>query len=354
MKRVSLLDLAPGMIVGREVLSREGTILLEKGVRLTRGKIVTLHYWGVQSLCIEEDDTREAQQASRGTNLPMAAFLNEYMDTIEAIRNTFEHIRCFKEVPIMKMEELVDQKISLLVDTVGVLDYLYEIRLHSDYTFQHSLNVAITAGILGKWCNYRGVELKNLIIAALLHDIGKIFIPLTVLDKPDRLSSGEFEVIKQHPGEGYRLAKGADQLPDHVRLGILQHHERLDGSGYPAGLAGGDIHPYAKVIAIADIYDAMTSDRPYRRRLTPLAALETIAEEMYNKLDAGFCLTFLDSMRNHFTGNSVLLSNGQSAKIIILNNKDRFWTKPVVCIPNGTLIDLQKVELSIVDLIQEG
>lgn len=353
MSRVSIHDLAPGMIVGRAVMTREGRILLESGARLTRAIIVSLHFWGIHSIYIEDGADR-ARGIPASANPPTAAFLSQYMETIDAVRGSFEHIRRFKEVPIMQMDELADQKVSLLIETVGVLDYLYDIRLHSDYTFQHSLNVAIIAGIVGKWRGCRGQELKHLIIAALLHDIGKLIIPSAVLDKPGKLSESEFELIKMHPREGYRLAKDADKLPDEVRLGILQHHERADGSGYPAGLAGDDIHAFAKVIAIADIYDAMTSDRTYRRRLTPLAALETIAEQMYEKLDTAVCITFLDNMKNHFTGNEVLLSNGQHAKIIILNNKDRFWTKPVVCAPNGELIDLQKEGLSVVDLIQEA
>jgi HD-GYP domain-containing protein (c-di-GMP phosphodiesterase class II) len=150
------------------------------------------------------------------------------------------------------------------------------------------------------------------------------------------------------------LIKHLPQISDEAKAGVLQHHERLDGSGYPYGLTDGDINQYAKIIAIADIYDAMTSERPYRRRLTPLAAMEAIADQMYEKLETGICLTFLDNLQDFFTGNSVLLSNGQRAKIIVLSGQDRFWTKPLVCGANGTLLDLQHEEISIVDLIAEG
>lgn len=353
MKKLSVQDLVPGMIVDREVISEEGVVLLERGTRLTPWQITNLRSWQIPHILIDETQPLIENVASP-SSLSAAAFLGEYVRTVDAIRHTFEHIRVFREVPVLEMEELVDQRITLLADTVGILDYLYEIRLHSDHTFQHSLNVAIVAAVLGRWRKYQGAELKNLILAGLLHDIGKLFVPLTVLDKPDTLSAREYEVIKRHPQEGYKLVHGEQRLAEETKLGILQHHERRDGSGYPAKLVGDEIHPYAQIIAIADIYNAMTSDRAYRRRMTPLAALEAISEQMHEKLETGVCLTFLDNMRELFTGNSVILSTGQRAKIIVLNTRDRYWTKPVVCIPSGMMLDLQKEEISIVELIEEG
>ncbi len=341
------------MLVDREVVSPEGVVLLEKGVRLTSWQIVNLRNWQIPSIFI--DETRPAlPDAAPPSGLTAAAFLGEYVRTVDAVRHSFEHIRVFREAPVLEMEELVNHRITLLADTVGVLDYLYEIRLHSDHTFQHSLNVAIISAVVGRWLKIQGAQLKNLILAGLLHDIGKLFVPLSVLDKPGSLSPREYEVIKRHPHEGYRLVHDEPRVAGSVKLGILQHHERQDGSGYPNKLAGDDIHPFAKIIAIADIYDAMTSDRAYRRRLTPLAALDAIAGQMHDKLDPKVCVTFLDNMREYFTGNSVILSTGQRAKIIILNHRDRNWTKPVVCTPGGMMLDLQKEEISIVELIEEG
>lgn len=349
MKKTAVKDLVPGMLVSREVLSGNGVVLLESGTRLTDWQIVNLRNWRIDHIYILADNNAETQGIS-----PATSFLGEYVRTVDAIRNAFEHIRLFREVPVLEMEELAEQRIPFLADTVGVLDYLYEIRMHSDHTFQHSLNVAIIAAIIGRWQKYQGVEFKNLILSALLHDIGKLFVPLTVLDKPGSLSPGEFAIIKKHPLEGYALLKDIPRIDESTKLGILQHHERLDGSGYPTRLHGDAIHDFAKIIAIADIYNAMTSDRAYRRKMMPLVALETIAAQMHEKLATGYCITFLDNMRECFTGNSVLLSTGQRAKIIVLNNRDRYWTKPIVCALDGKMLDLQKEEIDIVDLIEEG
>lgn len=354
MKRVKTNDLFPGMFVDRAVLSGEGVVLLDRGIHLTKAHINSLQRWGVPFLYIDESKDIPAARPD-GSKLTAGEFLEKYIETIEIIKNAFHHIRYFKEVPIAQMRELAEERIPLLAETAGVIEYLYEIRLHSDYTFQHSLNVAVIAGILGKWRTYKGTALKNLIFAGLLHDIGKIAIPLAILDKPSKLSPKEFEIIKQHSQSGYQLVKDSALVPDSTKLGILQHHERLDGSGYPDGMKGSRIHDYAKIIAVADIYDAMTADRSYRRRLTPLAALESISDQMYEKLETGICMTFLDNMRDYHSANSVLLSNGQRAKIIVLSTDNRRWTKPVVCIANGTLIDLQnEEEISVVDLYEEG
>ncbi len=351
MKIIATQDLVPGMVIGREVLTPDGVVLLEKGTCLSEWQIANLRNWQIPHVHIAG---RTTLAGGPSASLSTAAFLGEYVRTVDAVRHAFEHIRLFREVPVLAMEELAEERITFLAETVGILDYLYEIRIHSDHTFQHSLNVAIIAAILGRWRKYRGRDLKNLILSALLHDIGKLFVPLSVLDKPGALSPGEFALIKNHPLEGYRLVKDETRLAESAKLGILQHHERLDGSGYPSRLVGDEIHDYAKIIAIADIYNAMTSDRAYRRRLTPLTALETIAGQMHEKLATGLCITFLDNMRERLTGNSVLLSTGQRAKIIVLNNRGRHWTQPVVCAPDGKMLDLQEEDISIVDLIEEG
>jgi len=348
MRLVHTKDLTPGMIVGCDVISEDGVILLAKGVCLSKSHIATLQNLGITMLYVDTEESNEIDNKKAAR----AYFIKEYIKTIGIIVNAFEDIKYFKEVPIFEMRELADQRIKLLINTIGVLDYLQELRLYNGDTFQHSLNVAILAGVLGKWLGYEKEKLKNLILAGLLHDIGKLFVPLSILDKPHMLSSWEFEVIKKHPQEGYRLIADSNKVPENVKLGILQHHERMDKSGYPLGLEGDKIHDYAKIIAIADIYDAMTSDRPYRRRMTPLAVIEEISAQMYSKLDAALCLTFLNNVKNHFQGSDVILSNGQKAKIIILN--ENLWTKPIVCTADGRVIDLQDNEISILDLIEEG
>lgn len=350
MRSILIENLTPGMLLSAEVTAGEHEVkLLERGTRLTSSYINKIKSWGISSLCVGNGKERIGKRAIEIKRTRVDFFKN-YTETMNRVIEAFRHIQKFKEVPILELRELADHKIILLAETIGAIDYLYEMQRHSEHTFQHSLNVAIITGILGKWCNYQGKELKNLILAGLLHDIGKLAVSLSVLDKPGKLTSEEFEAIKRHSGEGYQLIQGLEQIPNSVKLGILQHHERLDGSGYPIGLHGDEIHHDAKIIAIADIYEAMTSDRVYRRRVTPFEALDTIANQMFSGLEPGICLTFLNNIRDSLIGSNVVLSTGQIAKIVAFNIRHKHCTKPIVCMHNGKMVDLQKDEIHIVEV----
>jgi len=337
MRSIKTTDLASGMMVGREVVSSEGITLLAKDTCLTKTQIDKLPSWGVQFLCIND-----------GMNAK-AGFMEKYEEVIEAVEQFFETVRQSGQIPIMEMHELVDQIISPLINITGVLDYLYEVKLHSNYTFQHSVHVAVITGIFSRWLNYSGDEYRNLVIAGLLHDIGKISVPLSILNKPGKLLDSEFSIIKKHSEAGYKLFKESDEISEGMKMGVLQHHERIDGSGYPFGVQGSEIHAYAKIIAVADIYDAMTSDRVYHRKRTPFAVMEVIKEEMHNKLDASICLPILTNMQNYFIGSDVLLSNGQKANIIAMTFQA--CMTPMVLTYEGLFLDLRTENIRIVDLI---
>jgi putative nucleotidyltransferase with HDIG domain len=350
MKLIFTKDLVPGMLMGKDAKDGNGFLkLLTKGTILNQSQINYLKKWGLSFLCIE-DPVEETEGKGVAVSMTKEEFQKIYQQTLNQIANTFQHIKKFKEVPIAEMQELADQKIMLLVETIGALEYLQDIRSHSEHTFQHSLNVAIVAGILGKWCDYKGAKLKNLILAGLLHDIGKLAVPLSILDKPGRLSAEEFKVIKSHPQKGYEMVKADAGVTEDVKMGIWQHHERIDGSGYPRGLAGDEIYAGAKIISIADVYDAMTTDRVYRNKMTPFEALDIVADDMFERLEPDICLTFLDNMRDYLVGSSVKLSNGQKAKVIAFNARDKYFTKPIVCMRNGKLLDLQSAEVCIVGI----
>lgn len=350
MKLIFINDLVPGMLTAQDVRTEEGLLkLLSKGAVLNQSQINKIKNWGLATLYIEEfgDDTEGKGIA---LSLTRDEFVKFYKETVLQITDAFRHIEKFHEVPIIKMQELAEERVSLLIDTIGALEYLREIRGHSEHTFEHSLHVAVVAGIIGKWYGYKGSALKNLVLAGLLHDIGKMFVPLSILDKPGRLTVEEFAVIQQHPAQGYQILKDDERISKSVKLGIWQHHERIDGSGYPCRLTDHEICEEAKIIAVADVYDAMTADRVYRRKMTPFQALDIMAEEMFVKLEPDICLVFLDNMREYLTGSHVALSNGQKAKVIAFNSKYRYFTKPVVCMKNGDLLNLQSAKIDIVSV----
>ncbi|WP_346355572.1 HD-GYP domain-containing protein [Azotosporobacter soli] len=346
MNLISTKDLVPGMCIENDMVDAEGLVkLLAKGAVLDQAQIERLGNWGAY---VRVDDAEAAARRQElAENKARTEFVNSYKETIEKITYTFRQLERNRSVPIVEILEIVDQKINFLVESIGALDYLHGIRCHSEHTFNHALNVAVLTGILGKWCGYKEAELRNLILAGLLHDIGKLVLPLAVLDKPGRLSAEEFAIIKTHPREGYRVVEADGQIGENVKQVILQHHERMDGSGYPRGMVGAEIHEAAKIVSIADVYDAITSDRPYQKKATPFKALDILREEMFEKLEPNICMIFLDSMRDYFTGSRVLLSNGEKAKIISFTPNVKSFTKPVVCMSSGVLVDLQTTDIYI-------
>jgi putative nucleotidyltransferase with HDIG domain len=154
----------------------------------------------------------------------------------------------------------------------------------SAWTAGHSERVAELALKIGKSLNLNSNSIENLQRAAFLHDIGKIGVPLAVLDKPSKLSEEEFHLIKRHPGLGAKIIQPINAFKTITPM-IAQHHERFDGKGYPVGLAGEEIHQGARILAVADVYDALSSDRPYRKGMVIEATLELIQKEAGGQFD---------------------------------------------------------------------
>jgi len=323
-------NLEPGMLLTESVISDTGKILLKPGVRLTKKNIKKLSKWRTISVNVKLPSKIPPLQHK---------FLTTYKETLNLVAATFEKISAFGEVPIKQCEELVENYIDLMTNVTGIISILHRVKSHNEYTFEHSLNVAIISGVIGRWLGLTGKNLKDLILTGLLHDIGKFLIPPKILNKPSKLTDEEMKIIKTHSAHGYRLLRNCDELSPKVKLGILQHHERQDGSGYPQGLKGENIHIYANIVAIADIYDAMSSKRVYRRQLPPFVVFETLLEQMFEKLNPKVCLTFLANIRRFMMGSLVLLSDGSQAKIVLLN--DLLRIRPVVQLENGDLIDLE-------------
>ena len=269
---------------------------------------------------------------------------NEITGTVKDI---FQQARYFKTIPVEQIAELSDKSIPLLVKTPGVLNILQMIQDKDNYTFNHSVHVAVICGILGRWINYGNTN--ELVMAGLLHDIGKTQIPLEVLNKPDKLTEPEMQIMKLHTTLGWEMCKDNNQIPKHILRGIIEHHERLDGSGYPHRKSGDDISLFGRIIAIADLYHAMTSNRVYRRAMTPFHVLRELFSEMFGKLDPAMCTLFISNIRETLVGYTVALNDGTQAKVIHIDAKRQ--VKPVVQTLDGQYIDLESTNLDIVEII---
>lgn len=209
----------------------------------------------------------------------------------------------------------------------------------SDVIYRHGVNVASLCILLGIWLGMSEAQIKLLAYSAMLHDCGKTKIDAEVLNKPRKLTNNEFKMVKKHAVLGYDMVKKLQYIDKSVSYGVLMHHERLDGSGYPLGIREDKIHPFAKIIAIADVFDAINSDREYKNKKAPFEALRIVQEESLGKLDYEYVQVFLKHIMNYYLGEEVVLNNGDRCRILQMNIND--IQRPLL-IKDGEFVDLTK------------
>ncbi|MCR5508916.1 MAG: HD-GYP domain-containing protein [Lachnospiraceae bacterium] len=212
------------------------------------------------------------------------------------------------------------------------------IKVSDEYTFKHSVDVATMAMVIGQNYGLGKDELRELGVSGLLHDLGKSQIPLEVLNKPGKLDDKEFELMKQHSLFGFKILKEKNQFSDAVLKGVLQHHEKINGRGYPLGVTDEAIHKYAKIIAVADVYDALVTERPYKKAFQKREAVEMILA-MTQELDMQSMLSFLSCVILYPVDSIVTLSSGEPCKVV-KNNQTNCLRPTVVGLKTGKLYDL--------------
>lgn len=351
-RKVLLQEIIPGMELGTEILHPASGKRLKEGTVLTEQLLAQLKGGKVVSLDIRQrEEWPDFLAQSLDEPAEKKRFLSVYMETVQVVKDAFQDMRVCERLSMDEMEQLVQGMILPMLNYRGIIHNLYELHACDEYTFHHSVKVALLCGMIGKWMGYSDEQVRQLALAGLLHDVGKSRIPIELLTKPGKLSEDEMAVMRQHVARGYDLLHGAGKpVAWPVACGMLQHHERLDGSGYPHKSGAEEIHPYARIVAVADVYDAMTSDRVYRKRHTPFTVLKILTEEMFGKLDPDVCTTFMNNIRDYLIGNRVKLSDGRLAEVVALHQP--MATRPVVRTQDGVFIDLESEKgIVIVDIL---
>ena len=225
--------------------------------------------------------------------------------------------------------------IALSDDPVHTFRMLRRVRRYDDLTYIHSLNVAILCHEFANWMHMPEEEQDILTLAGLLHDVGKMGIPGKIIKKAGSLTEEEYEQIKQHPQKGYDFLK-KHPLDERIMNAALMHHERCDGSGYPKGLKADDIDDFAKIVAIADYYDALTSARVYREPHCPFEVFRMLQQER-EKFDPTYLAVFMEGVGSFYIGCEVVLSNQKRARIVDTNPTDQ--SNPIVKM-DGLIVNL--------------
>lgn len=366
-------ELEPGMITADDIFRPNGTLLIPKHTTLNDLMIAKLPLYNIIEVAILDGPiekthidmdkiVEQAKKNSAAKQMPtevssyaqkvksseeFKSFHTSYYSIISMIDSDICDFIAGKAE--LDTEKLIDSTLSLLQgSSIHIFDMLHNIQVLEDSVFMHSINVALIAVTIGKWVALPENDIRNLALAGLLHDIGKTTIPDELLNKPGKLTDEEFDIIRSHPKRGYDLIREA-KLDVRIKEACLLHHERCDGSGYPFALSSNKISPYAKIIAIADVYDAMTSPRSYRPALCPFKAIQIFESDGLYKYDPKFIMTFLEHIGAAYLNNKVLLNDGRTGEIVMLNKLT--LSKPMIKCENE-FIDLSRhPELSIESII---
>lgn len=315
MRLISLSHCQPGMKLGKNIYNEEGRVLLSANMELTSTIIRRLDVFGIDFLYVFDDLTEDV-------TVPDMIREETRIKTMATIRSSFRSLmtdthqrrssnRFDKDLKIaldMILEDLSSHKDGMIM--------LMNISLTDHYLFQHSMNVCIFACMIGMSKKYSREELATFGLGALLHDLGKTQIPQEILNKKGQLTKDEFEIIKKHTEMGYQILKNEANIPLLTAHCAFQHHERLDGSGYPRGIKGSEIHDYAQWIGLVDSFDAMTTHRVYRKTMLPHQAIEVIYTGSGTLYDKEKIEIFRDKVAMYPIGISVKLHSGEVGVVV--------------------------------------
>ena len=358
MKRVKTSELKPGMVLASDVYNYQDQLVLSAGMVLTEKAIKILSFYSIFFVRVEDpkalEPKKEVVQESYSSRV-------RHSEAFKRYKEAFEH-----NVELMKilMEDFVEEEpteeavnavvnnaIQMLEDKQSdsnVFDMLHNMREYDDQTYAHSLNVALICNVLAKWLGMSEKDQKLAFTCGILHDVGKLKIPSEVINKQDKLTKEEYELIKTHTIEGYNHIRNLD-IDDHIKKTVLMHHERYDGTGYPLGTKGDEIDKFARICAIADVYEATTSARKYRGASSPFHVVDIFEKEGLKQYDTHMVMTFLEKIVDNYMLNRVRLTNDMEGEIVYINKNA--LSRPVVkC--GDKFIDLSKEkDISIKELI---
>ncbi|BBH22395.1 HD family phosphohydrolase [Paenibacillus baekrokdamisoli] len=246
-----------------------------------------------------------------------------YEQSIKQVVNTskelFQSIRTSGKIPLLDIQKNILPAVQQASEQANVFQLFEAVKATDEYTYQHNIGVGILSTLIGRWLHLTESEIAILSLAATLHDIGKVKVPIEILNKPGKLTDDEFALIKKHTVYGYELLKDTIGIDQRIPLVALQHHERNDGKGYPLGLKEGKIEFFSRIVAVADIFHAMSSKRPYHDPLPFHEIVGQMRRGIFGELDPSIVSVFLANIVKRMVGENVVLTDGRVGEVVSLN-----------------------------------
>lgn len=340
MKRILTIKAKEGMIVAGDVYTTNNHLIISRGTVLTEAIIDRLKYYSIFDFFVEEEEPKKLSSYDQDElermifqeykieagsyydkikkTVEFEAFEKNFQESVKEIKDSINAV-VYKSSDV-KVDELLHSVKRITDDfkpDISLFDMMHCIEGYDDLTYIHSVNVALICRVIGMWMGYSSEECDVLTICGLFHDIGKVMIPKEVITKPERLTATEYAIVQTHTIHGYNLLKDMD-LDERIKLAALQHHEKCDGRGYPSRLRYNEIDSFSRIVSIADVYDAMTSNRIYRKGICPFEVI-SLFEDNIDAYDPKVLFVFLERIANSYVNTEVILNGDMEGKIVMIN-----------------------------------
>lgn len=314
-----------GMILGKSLHNASGEMLLSEGKEMIPLYIERIQKLRINGVYINDSISEDIEIQ----NVISDEVRNKAVQGVKSIlTHSVSDNPTDKTAAIVKAKEIVESIMAEILKNSDLMVNMVDLKVFDEYTYYHSVNVAVLSTVVGVAIGMNHRDLFALGLASLLHDIGKVFVNKDIISKPGQLTEVETDDIKRHSELGYTYLRSMFEMPVKASLGILHHHERYDGSGYPKGLKADQISLFGRIIAVADVFDALVSDRPYRKALLPSDAMEHIMGNGGVIFDPNIARIFSMKVAPYPLGTAVELSNGNVG--LVVENYEGFGLRPAV------------------------
>ncbi len=330
MRLVSVDTINENDILGKTIYTSDASLLLAAGVKLSKRMINSLKRNHVYYIYVEDEQSEGIVPISI---IPDEVKVKNVAKVERIMKKSFASLnhakgKMISEEVISEYRKVVKDLFDMLSDMPERLYNMVELMGTDMYTYAHSVNVAVLSIVIGLALKMDRDKIQHMALGALMHDIGKMQVPENILNKPDVLLPPEYEQIKEHVSMGYELIKDDITLSGITKQIVYGHHERLDGTGYPRGLNAGNISIYTRVVTICDIFDAMTSDRVYQKKMPIYKALDVMMAEAVERIDAPLLKTLIENITIYRPGETVVLEDGR--KGIVVDVRRGYATRPII------------------------
>lgn len=335
MRYLPTSKLTPGMALGQDIYDGAGRLLLAKHLLLNAEYISSLEFLGFPGAYIDDEFTK-------GIEIQQILSPQVKREALRIVHDLFTFDPEEEELPVseVKLRMTVESVVQDILNNGDVMCNLMELRNYDDYIYYHSISVGMLSAMIGGWRGLTRESLYQLTVAAMLHDVGKKFIDKDIVNGKWPLQGKERDIWKTHPKLGAEFLRSSFQFSLETYRGVLEHHEWYDGEGYPTAKAGEKISLYARIIKLADCYDALVSKRPSRRMMTPSEASEYIMAMSGREFDPELIQIFVRKIAMYPVGCEVELSNGQHA--VVAKNFRDFAMRPLLkIIETGEMLNLR-------------